>query len=79
MPIGLFPGVHSDTPLEWRSAGGDLRALLFTVAAQDPADAETPLRRVFVTRFAGGSACVLGRAGTIDEARALADTDVSCP
>ncbi len=80
MPIGLFPNVPGDAPLEWRSAGGDLRALLFTVSAQDPADAETRLRRVFVVRFAAdGPACLLGRTSPIDDARALADGDSTCP
>ena len=80
MPIGLFPGVQGDAPLEWRSAGGDLRALLFTVSALDPADAETRLRRVFVARFADdGPACVLGRTSAIEDARALADGDAPCP
>lgn len=80
MPIGLFPGVQDDAPLEWRAAGPELRALLFTVSAQDPEDAETRVRRVFVTRFAeDGRICVIGRAGTLDEARALADRGSACP
>jgi hypothetical protein len=80
MPIGLFPGVQSDAPLEWRSRGTDLRALLFTVSAQDPADAETRVRRLYVVRFAAnGQVCVIGRAPAADEARALADGDTPCP
>jgi hypothetical protein len=79
-PVGLFPGVDEDVPLEWRSDPRRLAALLFTVKAQDPKDAETPTSRVFVVRFAGnGQVCVIGRERTIDEARALADGDVSCP
>jgi hypothetical protein len=80
MPIGLFPGVDDESPLEWRSDGRrGLTALLFTVSAQDPADAETRVSRVFVARIEDGRICVIGRERTEDEARALADTDVSCP
>lgn len=80
MPIGLFPGVQDDEPLEWRSAGPALRALLFTVSAQDPDDAETRVRRVYVTRFADdGRVCVIGRAATSEEARVLADDGPACP
>jgi hypothetical protein len=79
-PIGLFPGVRGET-LEWRA--DDRRrpsALLFTVAAQSPEDAATPVSRVFVARFdARGGLCVIGREPTIDKARALADGPATCP
>ena len=79
MPIGLFPGVHSETPLEWRSVGDRPTALLFTVSAQDPGDAETRITRVFVARFDEAvPVCVIGRAGSIAEARELADSDRGC-
>ena len=79
-PIGLFPGVDENVPLEWRSDPRRLTALLFTVLAQDPEDAATPSSRVFVVRFAGnGQVCVIGRERTLDEARALADGEASCP
>jgi hypothetical protein len=78
-PIGLFPGIDDASPLEWRSAGGGgLTALLFTVSAQDPADAETRISRVFVARIEDGGICIIGRERTLDEARALADSDASC-
>lgn len=80
MPIGLFPGVQSDAPVEWRSDGDNLRAMLFTVSAQDPADADTRLRRVYVARFTeDGHVCIIGREATIDAARTVADSDTSCP
>lgn len=80
MPIGLFPGVQSDAPLEWRVGSGIVRALLFTVSAQDPADAETRVRQVYVARFTeDGVVCVIGREDTIEEARDLADSDTTCP
>ena len=79
MPIGLFPGVQSDAPLEWRSDGDGLRALLFTVSAQDPADAATRVRRIYVARFTeNGQVCIIGRERTMDEARILADSDTLC-
>jgi hypothetical protein len=79
--IGLFPSVDSESPLEWRvdSRRGPT-ALLFRVTAQDPADAETRLSRVFVSRIEeDGRICVIGREPSIDEARAVADSDRSCP
>jgi hypothetical protein len=79
MPIGLFPGVQADAPLEWRSEGDDLRALLFTVSAQAPTDAESRVRQVYIVRFGEPGPCVIGRTMTIDEARALADGDMPCP
>jgi hypothetical protein len=79
MPIGLFPGVHDESPLEWRSDGDELRALLFTVSAQDADDAATRLTRVFVARFDDAvPVCVIGRAPSIAEARVLADSDRAC-
>ena len=79
MPIGLFPGVHSDAPLEWRSNRGEPTALLFTVSAQDPDDAETRLTRVFVVRFGDDvPVCLIGRASSPAEARTLADSDRRC-
>jgi hypothetical protein len=80
MPIGLFPGVQDESPLEWRSDGDELRALLFTVSAQDAADAETRITYVFVARFDDAvPVCVIGRLPSLTEARVLADSDASCP
>lgn len=80
MPIGLFPGIHSDTPLEWRSDRGEPTALLFTVSAQDPDDAETRLTRIFVARFDDDDVpvCIIGRVSSPAEARTLADSDRGC-
>lgn len=79
-PIGLFPGVDSESPLEWRvAAHGGPTALLFRVLAQDPRDAETRLMRVFVARIEDGRVCLIGREASIDAARARADGDASCP
>ncbi len=80
MPIGLFPGVSNESPLEWRSDRRGLHALLFTVTAQAREDAETRVSRVFVARFAeDGQICIVGREPTQDAARALADSEASCP
>jgi hypothetical protein len=79
MPIGLFPGVHAESPLEWRGDRDRPTALLFTVSAQDPDDAETRVTRVFVARFGGDvPVCVVARAASIDDARTAADGDRGC-
>lgn len=79
MPIGLFPGVHSESPLEWRGGGEEAAALLFTVSAQDTGDAETRVTRVFVARFGGDApVCIIARAASMDDARTVADGDRGC-
>ena len=79
-PIGLFPGVATAQPLEWRvDPDRGPTALLFTVNAQDSRDGETRISRVFVARFEGDRVCLIGREGTIDLARTLAAGPTACP
>jgi hypothetical protein len=79
--IGLFPSIDSESPLEWRLASRrGPTALLFRVTAGDPEDPATRISSVFVARIEDdGRVCVIGRERSIDEARAVADSDRSCP
>lgn len=81
-PIGLFPNVGGVPVVEWRHDSlGRPAALIFRVMAQDPADAQTPVSRLFVVRLEAeaGRACLLGRVATNEAARALADGPEGCP
>jgi len=79
-PIGLFPSVATAEPLEWRvDPTRGPTALIFTVNALDSKDAESRISRVFVARFEGDRVCLIGREGTADLARTLADGPTSCP
>ena len=80
-PIGQFPGVDSESPLEWRvDARRGPTALLFHVTAQNPDDPGKRVARVFVTRFEeDGRVCLIGREPSVEAARARADSDASCP
>jgi hypothetical protein len=80
-PVGLFPGIDASAPLEWHvdSRRGPT-AVLFTVTAQSPEDAETKTSRVFVVRFdENGRTCVAGRERTAEDARNLAAMATPCP
>jgi len=79
-PIGLFPGVSSETPLEWRvHPRRGPTALLFTVNAQNKDDAEGRVSEVYVVRIAGTKACLIGREASATAARTLADGPAACP
>lgn len=79
-PIGLFPSVATEQPIEWRvDPNRGPTAVIFTVNAQDPRDAETRVSRLFVARVESTRACLIGREATADAARALADGPTACP
>ena len=79
-PIGLFPAVSSETPLEWRvDPGRGPTALLFTVSAQNKDDAEGRVSEIYVVRIAGEKACLIGRESSTSAARTLADGPTACP
>jgi hypothetical protein len=79
-PIGLFPGVSSEMPLEWRvDPTRGPTALLLTVTAQDKDDTETRVSEVYVVRIAGERACLIGREASASSARTLADGPTACP
>lgn len=78
-PIGLFPSVDTATGVEWRRDGrGRLTAMIVRVLAQDRETLTTQQSRMFVVRVMPGGACLLDRAATTAEARALADGDRGC-
>ena len=79
-PIGLFPGVSSETPLEWRvDPSRGPTALLVTVTAQNKDDAEGRVSEIYVVRIAGEKACLIGREASTSAARSLADGPAACP
>jgi len=79
MPIGLFPSVDTATNVEWRRDGrGTLTAVIVRVLAQDRESLTTQQSRVFVARVTPTTICVIGRAATAAEARALADGTRGC-
>jgi hypothetical protein len=79
-PIGLFPGVSSETPLEWRvDPRRGPTALLFTVNAQNKDDAAGRVSEIYVVRIAGEKACLIGREASTSAARTLADGPEACP
>jgi hypothetical protein len=78
-PLGLFPSVGGTDTVEWRGdARGKPSALIFRVTAQRRDDPTARESALFVTRIDGTRACVLGRAPTIEAARALADSSKRC-
>jgi hypothetical protein len=77
-PIGNFPSAGGSTAVEWRRDGDRLTALIFRVTAQDRGSLETHRSVLYVVRLQPGAACVIGRAGSNEEARTLADSDKAC-
>ncbi|UEM19031.1 hypothetical protein JL100_018260 [Skermanella mucosa] len=74
-PVGDFPNLGADQ-VEWRLfPGGRPGALIFRVAGQSEDARRT---RLYVVRLEEDAACLLGRAVTNEEARALADGPRTC-
>ncbi|HYS24690.1 MAG TPA: hypothetical protein VEP46_03780, partial [Vicinamibacterales bacterium] len=79
MPIGNFPSVDTATSVEWRRDGtGMLTSVIVRVTAQDRESLTTQQSRLFVARVTPTTICVIGRAATAAEARALADGTRGC-
>jgi len=78
-PIGNFPSVGASQTVEWRRDGrGQPTALIFQVTAQDRDTLQAHRSILYVVRVQQDRACVIGRAATNEEARALADSSKVC-
>jgi hypothetical protein len=59
--------------VEWRHRGGAPHALIFRVRWTDQSTGLQSKSTLLVARVDGGKVCIIGRTGSNDEARALAD------
>jgi len=78
-PIGQFPAAGGAGRVEWRlTEGGTAVALIFRVTARMDDDPQRSRSRLFVVHLEPSRACLLGRAVTNQQARALADAPATC-
>lgn len=78
-PIGNFPSVGVPPTVEWRrDTRGRIAAVILGVTAQNRDTFETDRSALYVVRLQASAACLIGRAASADEARALADSAKGC-
>jgi hypothetical protein len=73
---GNFPEIPG--PMEWRSKGNPLTALIFRVFGSSDYGLQKK-SELFVVRIEGSKACLIGTTASNKQARQMADSNKRCP